>query len=172
MFRPGLASSSIHLLPRRPIPFDYWIYLWNGGHLRPTPPLSLYFLMWLKNLSQTREPAVAFANPALGACNGPIGSNCAMILGHRCPIHGKRAKPLDRAAAAAHVDFCVLCVCLWLCFVCGSDFQLSAVGLLAPSQRYNTIEGEEACRLWPEKKCLLEKVIEGVVVVQKRKLWA
>jgi hypothetical protein len=39
------------------------------------PPLSLYFLMWLQNLSQTREPAVACANPALDACNEPIGSD-------------------------------------------------------------------------------------------------
>ncbi len=33
------------------------------------------------------------------------------------------------------------------------------------------IEEEEVCQLWPEKKCLLEKVIEGAVVVPKRKLW-
>jgi hypothetical protein len=46
------------------------------------------------------------------------------------------------------------------------------VGLLAPSQRYRAIEKEEACQLWPEKKWLLEKVKEGVVVVPKRKLWA
>ncbi len=47
-----------------------------------------------------------------------------------------------------------------------------AVGFLAPSQRYSTIEEEEVCWLWPEKKWLLEKVKEGVVVVPKRKLWA
>ncbi len=44
------------------------------------------------------------------------------------------------------------------------------VGLLAPSQRYSTIEEEEACRLWPEKKWLLEEVKKGIVVVPKRKL--
>ncbi len=60
---------------------------------------------------------VACANPALDACNKPIGSNGAMIWGRCCHIHGERAKPLDRAAAAAHVDCCVLCVCLWLCLV-------------------------------------------------------
>jgi hypothetical protein len=27
-----------------------------------------------------------------------------------------------------------------------------AIGLLAPSQRYSTIEGEEVCQLRPEKK--------------------
>ncbi len=73
--------------------------------------------MWLQNLSQTREPAIMCANPALDSCNEPIGSDGAMIWGCHCPIHGERAKPLDRAAAAAHVDCCVLCVCLWLCFV-------------------------------------------------------
>jgi hypothetical protein len=46
-----------------------------------------------------------------------------MIWGRRFPIHGERAKPLDKAAAAAHVDCCVLCVCLRLCFVCGSNFN-------------------------------------------------
>ncbi len=39
-----------------------------------------------------------------------------MIWGRRCPIHRERAKLLDRAVAA-HVDCCVLCVQLWLCFV-------------------------------------------------------
>ncbi len=33
-----------------------------------------------------------------------------MIWGRRCPIHGERAKLLDRAAVAAHFDCCVLCV--------------------------------------------------------------
>jgi hypothetical protein len=58
-----------------------------------------------------------YANPSLDACNEPIGSNGAMIWGRRCPIHGERAKLLDRAVAPAHVDCCVLCVCLWLCLV-------------------------------------------------------
>ncbi len=48
----------------------------------------------------------------------------------------------------------------------------SVISLLDPSQRYSTIEEEEACRLWPEKKWLLEKVKEDVVVVPKWKLWA
>ncbi len=33
-----------------------------------------------------------------------------MIGGRRCPIHRERAKPLEWAMAAAHVDCCVLCV--------------------------------------------------------------
>ncbi len=48
----------------------------------------------------------------------------------------------------------------------------SDAGLLAPSQRYSTIEEGEVCGLWPEKKWLSEKVKEGAVVVPKRKLWA
>ncbi len=53
-----------------------------------------------------------------------------------------------------------------------SKFSRPAVGLLAPSQRYSMIKEEEVCRLWPEKKWLLEKVKEDVVVVPKWKLWA
>ncbi len=94
----------------------------NDSHLRPTPPLSLYFLMRVVLLPQTREPAATIVNPALFACNGPIGSNGAMTWGRRCPIHGERTKPMDRSAAAACFDCCVLCLCLWLCFVCGSNF--------------------------------------------------
>ncbi len=84
------------------------------------PPLSLYFLMCLQNLSQTREPAVTCANPALEACNKPIGSDGMMIWGRRCPIHGERAKPLERAMVAAHVDCCVLCVfvVVFCCVLC------------------------------------------------------
>jgi hypothetical protein len=67
------------------------------------------------------EQAIAIANPVLDACNGP-GSNHAMIWGHSCPIHGERVKPLDRAAMAVHFDCCVLCMCMWLYFVCGSNF--------------------------------------------------
>jgi hypothetical protein len=52
-----------------------------------------------------------------------------------------------------------------------SGLYYPAVGLLAQSQRYSTIEGEEVCQLWPKKKWLLEKVKDCVVVVQKRKLW-
>ncbi len=42
--------------------------------------------------------------------------------------------------------------------VLSRPFAVGAIGLLAPSQRYSTIEGEEVCWLWPEKKWLLEKV--------------
>jgi hypothetical protein len=46
----------------------------------------------------------------LDAYNKPIESNGAMIWGRHCPIHGERAKPLDRAAVAAHVVVCVFVV--------------------------------------------------------------
>jgi hypothetical protein len=73
---------------------------------------------------QTREPDVAIANPAQDDCNGPIGSNGAMIWGRRCPIHGERAKPLERVAAAAHYDCCVCCVCVCGCVLCvGATFS-------------------------------------------------
>jgi hypothetical protein len=81
------------------------------------PPLSLYFLMRVASSPQTREPAAAIGNPAQDTCNGPIGSNGTMIWGRHCPIHGERAKLLDRVAAAAHFD-CVVAVfvvvfCVW-----------------------------------------------------------
>jgi hypothetical protein len=34
-----------------------------------------------------------------------------------------------------------------LAWLAGKSVPVSVVGLLAPSQRYSTIEGEEACRL-------------------------
>jgi hypothetical protein len=82
--------------------------------------------MWLQNLSQTRELAVACANPALDACNEPIGSDGAMIWGRHCPIHGERAKPLvGRRRLLMLIVVCCVCVCgcVWLCFVCWSDFS-------------------------------------------------
>ncbi len=68
---------------------------------------------------QTREPDIAIANPVQDTCNGPMGSNGVMIWGCRRPIHGERAKPLDRVAAAAHFDCCVLCVmCVFVVVFC------------------------------------------------------
>jgi hypothetical protein len=91
---------------------------------KANPPLSLCFLMYLVLSPQTREPAVAIANPALDACNRLIGSNGAMIWGCRCHVNGERAKPLDGAVAAAHFDCCVLCVYLWFSILCvGATFS-------------------------------------------------
>jgi hypothetical protein len=96
------------------------IELWQK---KANTPLSLYFLMRVVLLPQTREPAIMIANPALDTCNKPIGSDSVMIWGQRCPIHGERAKPLDRAATAAHFDCCVL-VCVCDCVLCvGATFS-------------------------------------------------
>jgi hypothetical protein len=83
--------------------------------------------MWLQNLSHTRKPAIACANPVLNACNEPIGSDGTMIWGCHCPIHGERAKPLDRAAAAAHVDCCVLFVCVFVAVFCVWEQLLATI---------------------------------------------
>jgi hypothetical protein len=89
----------------------------NGGHLRPRPHLSLYFLMGCVLVPQTGEPTAAPPNPMACTFHGTIGSGGAMIWWRRWPNHGGRGlKPLEGRAAAAHFGCCVLCVlCLWLC---------------------------------------------------------
>ncbi len=89
---PAKRSPQYITQPVCQLPFDCCIYLENGGHLRPGPPPSLYFLMWIKNSSQTREPAVACTNPEPGACNEPMGRRGAKIWGCRCPNHGERGQ--------------------------------------------------------------------------------
>jgi hypothetical protein len=119
--RSALASLPPQYIthPGCQLSFDCCMYLQNGSHQRPTPPLYLYFLMWLQNLSQTREPAVACIDPVLDACNKPIGSNSVMIWGRHCPIYGERAKLrwIGRwrllmliVVCCVHVCGCVLCV--------------------------------------------------------------
>ncbi len=127
-FLPCLASSSIYPHPRTPT--SIWL-LYVFIERRPpkanAPSISL-FLMWLQNLSQTMEPAITCANPALDAYNEPIESDDAMIWGRRCPIHGERAKLLDRAVAAAHVDCCVLCVvCVFVVVFSVWDWLLATI---------------------------------------------
>jgi hypothetical protein len=80
------------------------------------PPISLLFNVASKFILN-KGTGRHVRKLVLEACKEPIESNGAMIWGHHCPIHGERAMPLDRAAAAAHVDCCVLCVCLWLSLV-------------------------------------------------------
>jgi hypothetical protein len=53
----------------------------NGGHLRPEPGVSLYFLMCLHLAPQTGEPAIAPPNPTTGALRGTIGSRGAILVG-------------------------------------------------------------------------------------------
>jgi hypothetical protein len=118
-FHPSRTSSPYIFHPGHQLLFDCCIYLENGGHLRPTPPPSLYFSMWIKNSSQTREPAIACTNPAPGACNGPMGRHSAKIWGHSCPTHGERGQSRWGVGCGSccwllycAVLCCVLC-CLW-----------------------------------------------------------
>jgi hypothetical protein len=112
----------------RQLPYDCCIYLENGGHLRPTPPPSLYFLMWIKISSQTREPAVTCTNPVPGACNGPMGRCGAKIWGRRCPTHGERGQSRWgvgwRLILLVVVLFCVVLCCVVCCVVCGERFLI------------------------------------------------
>ncbi len=58
-----------------------------------------------------------------------------MIWERRCPIHGERAKPIDRAAVAAHFDCCVLCVvCVFVVVFCVWE-QLLATKLVESQHR-------------------------------------
>ncbi len=86
-----------------------------------TPPPSLFFdvfcLRPLNKWSNTGdwklEGSRSF-NTLLGSCG-------AKIWGHHCLIHRERAKPLDRAAVAAHFD---CCVCVSGCALCeGATFN-------------------------------------------------
>ncbi len=91
-------------------------FFWpNGSHLRPTPLLSLCFLMCLVLLPQTRELAIVSANPVLGSCNEPIGSDSAMIWWRCCPIHGERGKAAGGLGGSSPCWLLcvVLCCVLW-----------------------------------------------------------
>ena len=70
-----------HTPPPKHIPYhfrrlsvDCWLQSSNGGHLRPRPRPSLYYLMGLFSAPQTREQMMASANPTPRAFPGPIGS--------------------------------------------------------------------------------------------------
>jgi hypothetical protein len=51
-------------------------------HHRPMSRLSLYFLMGLALVPQTREPAMALSHPMARALYGTIGIHVAMSWGH------------------------------------------------------------------------------------------
>ncbi len=78
----------------------------------PTPPLSLYFLMWLKDFSQTREPAVAIANLPPSAFNGPMGTSDTKIWGRRCPTYGEREQSPWGVRRWWWLMLVVVCVCV------------------------------------------------------------
>jgi hypothetical protein len=124
MFHPGRVSSQI---PSPPSTLSFGWLLCEMIERQPpkanTPP-SLYFLMPIVLLPQTRELAVVITNLVLDACNRSIGSDGMMIWERRCHIHGERAKLLGRAAASAHFDCCVCCVCVCGCVLCvGATFS-------------------------------------------------
>jgi hypothetical protein len=94
----------------------------NSGHLRPSPPPSLHYLMPLILSPQMSEPMPASAS--LMACNlcMVVGSGNAMIWWHRCSTHGKREGKAARGrVATAHVGWllCVLCVLYVVVVFCG-----------------------------------------------------
>jgi hypothetical protein len=92
----------------------FCVLLLYGGHLRPRPQPSLYFLMGLVLAPQSMEPTMARVHQMPRACYRLIGSSGAKICIHGRCCHGERGpKPLKGRVAAAHVDCCVL----WLCFV-------------------------------------------------------
>jgi hypothetical protein len=57
---------------------DCCVFLLNGGHLRPPPTSSLYFLMGEYLVPQTGEPTVSSAHPAPDALGGYFRSRHAM----------------------------------------------------------------------------------------------
>ncbi len=121
--------APVTTLLQRPLHHCHWLSvgccvpLSNGGHLRPRPCPSLYFLMCFvcapppNKWFSTRECKFE----GLRSFNTLLGSRSSEIWGHHCLIHPERAKLLDKAAAAAHFDCCV-CVCG--CVLCvGATFS-------------------------------------------------
>jgi hypothetical protein len=116
-FCPGLASSSIYPPPRTPT--SIWL-LYVFIEWRPpkanAPPISLFFYVaskFIPNKGTSRR----VRRPSAGRLQKTHRERRRNDLRCRCSIHGETAKLLDRVAVAAHVDCCVLCVCLWLCLV-------------------------------------------------------
>ncbi len=123
-FRPGRISSEI---PSPPLTFSSGWLLCQIIKRQPpkanTPRISLFFdAHWFVALN--KGTSHRDRKPSTGRLQRTYREQRRNDLGHCCPIHGERAKPQDRAVAAAHFYCCVLCVCLWLCFVCRFDFWL------------------------------------------------
>ncbi len=123
-------------------PLNYrWRHHWvdccvassNGGHLRPRPCLSLYFLMGLAMTPHTREQFMEPPYPMVCALHGPMGSRGVMSWGHRCSTHRERAKPLEGRAAAAHFG----CVCLLFLLYTHSTL-LSSIHIVPSRTQSNT----------------------------------
>jgi hypothetical protein len=79
--------------------------LLNGGHLRPRPHPSLYFLMCFVCTPQTSDPTPASANSSFNTLLESRGAKGALL-----PYPWRESKLLDRAVVAAHFG-CGVCVC-------------------------------------------------------------
>ncbi len=114
---PPLCASTLTSPP--PLPPNIvgcWV-LWSiGGHLRPEPGASLYFLMLLCLEPQTRQPTMASANPTPRAsCPGPIGSGGTKSQGCGSCCHGDRGQSSWRVGRRRLIlTLCVVC-CGFLC---------------------------------------------------------
>jgi hypothetical protein len=83
--------------------------------------------MWFKKIITNKRTSRGMRKPSAGclkrACRGQRHND----LGAPLPYPWERAKPLNRAVAAAYNVCCVLCVCLLLCLVvfcvCASNFS-------------------------------------------------
>jgi hypothetical protein len=95
----------------RRLSVDCWLQSSNGGHLRPRPRPSLYYLMGLFSAPQTREQTMASANPAPRAFPGPIGSGGTMswVRGGCC--HGDRGQSRWRVRRRRLMLVVVCCGC-------------------------------------------------------------
>jgi hypothetical protein len=113
-FHPSCTSSPIYNPPRTP-PFICLLDIFRKQQppKRSMPPPSLYFSMWIKKSSQTREPSIACTNPAPGACNGPMGRRSTKFWGRRCPTHGERGQSRWRVGWQWSI-LVVLCCVLWV----------------------------------------------------------
>ncbi len=97
----------------------------NGGHLRPEPGVSLYFLMCLHFAPQTGKPAIEPPNPTTGALRGTIGSCGAIGWGHGYTAHGERGQSQWRVGWQRLILAVVCCV---VC--CGCDKPILATLLV------------------------------------------
>ncbi len=88
----------------------------NGGHLRPEPSISLYFLVCLHLAPQTGKPAIVPPNPTTGALRGTIGSHGAIGWGHRYTAHEEKEQSWWRVGWQRLILVVVCCV---VC--CGCD---------------------------------------------------
>ncbi len=112
------TRSPAHAPPPKHIPYhfrrlsvDCWLQSSNGGHLRPRPCPSLYFLMGLFLAPQTREQMMASANPTPRAFPGLIGSGSttSWVRGSCC--HGDRGQSRWRVRQRRLMLVVVCCGC-------------------------------------------------------------